>query len=41
MEFSNAMAQLKGHVEGTNSQVQAIQIDLEQKMAQIRSSLGL
>lgn len=40
-EFSHAMAQLKARVQDSNKQVQGIQIDLEQKMVQIRTSLGL
>jgi methyl-accepting chemotaxis protein len=40
-EFSHAMAQLKARVQDSNKHVQGIQIDLEQKMVQIRTSLGL
>ncbi|MFY8352184.1 methyl-accepting chemotaxis protein [Pseudoalteromonas sp. SSM20] len=39
--FSNAMQQLKSRVKDSNNQVQGIQTDLEQKMVQIRHSLGL
>lgn len=39
--FSRAMAQLKTRVQQSNTQVQGIQSDLEQKMVQIRHSLGL
>lgn len=39
--FFNAMQQLKSRVKDSNNQVQGIQTDLEQKMVQIRHSLGL
>ena len=40
-EFSVAMNQLKSRVHESNNQVQLIQRDLEQKMVQIRNTLGL
>lgn len=41
LEFSSAMGKLKSRVQNSNAQVQNIQSDLEQKMVQIRTSLGL